>query len=918
MTKHKIKSQSTTRDVARKDEQMPDWKDEIRKHLAVLKLNPTREVEIVEELNDDLEDRYQRLLVDGVSPEKAWRSVLRQLSESDVWRRELQNVERVYHPRDALMGSPSGANVLSDLWQDLRYALRTLIKNPGFTVVAVVALALGIGANTAIFSVVNSVLLRPLPYKDPDQLMMVWEENSKSGYPRDTPTVANFLDWRNQNQTFVGMAAMAYQSFNLTGVGDPERIDGRRVSATLFPLLGVDAQLGRTFTPEEDQRGAAHVVILSNAVWQRRFGGDPHIIGKSLTLNNESYSVVGVMPPRFQFPSRYDELWVPIAFDSNESGDRSSHYLKVLGRLKPDETLAQAQADLTAIATRLQQQYPKTNTDLGAVVTPLHEQLVGDIKPFLLILLGAVGLVLLIACANVANLLLARAAVRQKEIAVRVALGASKWRLIRQFLTESVLLCVIAAVVGLILAVAGLFLLKAFIPPEISIARDVWIDTRVLGFTFGVSILTGLIFGLAPATQAAKFNLNETLKEGGRDSSSGSRRNRVRAGLVVAEVAISLVLLIGAGLLINSFIRLRTTDPGFDTDNMLTMSIDLPDPKYTEFKRRSAFYDDLIQRVQSLPGVKSAAVTTNLPLLKQGNEISIAIEGRPALPPGQEIIITTRMVSPNYFETMGMRLLEGRALSDQDRKNTPAVVVISEGMAKRYWPGQDPIGKRISPGDPEKPEDWLQIVGVVNDVRQYQLDAQPKPQMYLTYAQVGFYAPRDLVVKTDVDPASLAATVRRAVWEIDKDQPVSDISTMRVILNESITKQRFSMLLFAIFAGLAMLLAAVGIYGVMSYSVAQRRSEIGIRMALGAQKFDVLKLTIGEGLKLVLIGIGLGLIGAFLLTRLMSSLLFGITATDPLTFAAISVVLVAVALIASYVPARRATKVDPLVALRYE
>jgi putative ABC transport system permease protein len=883
-----------------------------------LKLNPTREVEIVEELNDDLEDRYQRLLVDGVSPEKAWRSVLKQLSESDVWRRELQNVERVYHPRDALMGSPSGANVLSDLWQDLRYALRTLIKNPGFTVVAVVALALGIGANTAIFSVVNSVLLRPLPYKDPDQLMMVWEENSKSGYPRDTPTVANFLDWRNQNQTFVGMAAMAYQSFNLTGVGDPERIDGRRVSATLFPLLGVDAQLGRTFTPEEDQRGAAHVVILSNAVWQRRFGGDPHIIGKSLTLNNESYSVVGVMPPRFQFPSRYDELWVPIAFDSNESGDRSSHYLKVLGRLKPDETLVQAQADLTAIATRLQQQYPKTNTDLGAVVTPLHEQLVGDIKPFLLILLGAVGLVLLIACANVANLLLARAAVRQKEIAVRVALGASKWRLIRQFLTESVLLCVIAAVVGLILAVAGLFLLKAFIPPEISIARDVWIDTRVLGFTFGVSILTGLIFGLAPATQAAKFNLNETLKEGGRDSSSGSRRNRVRAGLVVAEVAISLVLLIGAGLLINSFIRLRTTDPGFDTDNMLTMSIDLPDPKYTEFKRRSAFYDDLIQRVQSLPGVKSAAVTTNLPLLKQGNEISIAIEGRPALPPGQEIIITTRMVSPNYFETMGMRLLKGRALSDQDRKNTPAVVVISEGMAKRYWPGQDPIGKRISPGDPEKPEDWLQIVGVVNDVRQYQLDAQPKPQMYLTYAQVGFYAPRDLVVKTDVDPASLAATVRRAVWEIDKDQPVSDISTMRVILNESITKQRFSMLLFAIFAGLAMLLAAVGIYGVMSYSVAQRRSEIGIRMALGAQKFDVLKLTIGEGLKLVLIGIGLGLIGAFLLTRLMSSLLFGITATDPLTFAAISVVLVAVALIASYVPARRATKVDPLVALRYE
>ena len=897
---------------------MPDWKDEIRKHLETLRLSPTREVEIVEELNDDLEDRYQRLLVEGASPEKARDSVLRELSESDVWQSELRHVERVHHPRETVMGSQAGANIFSDLWQDLRYALRTLINNPGFTVVAVFALALGIGANSAIFSVVNSVLLRPLPYKDPDQLMMVWEENSKAGYPQDTPTAANFIDWRDQNQTFVGMAAIDYRSFNLTGIGDPERIDGRRVSANLFSLLGVDAQLGRTFTPEEDRRGPGQVVILSHALWQRRFGGDPKIVGKSLTLNDRSYSVVGVMPPRFQYPTREDELWVPIAFDSNEAGDRTTHYLKVLGRLKAGVTLAQAQADLTTIATRLQQQYPKSNTDIGVIITSLHEHLVGDIKTALFILLGAVGLVLLIACANVANLSLARAAVRQKEIAVRVALGASKWRLIRQFLTESVLLCVIAAVAGLILSVAGLFLLKAFIPAEISLAKDVWIDTRVLGFTFGVSILTGLIFGLAPATQAAKFNLNETLKEGGRDSSSGSRRNRVRAVLVVAEVAVSLVLLIGAGLLINSFIRLRRIDPGFSTDNMLTMRIELPWPKYTELKRRAAFYEDMIHRVESLAGVKSAAVTTSLPLLKEGYEIAITIEGRPAPPPGQDIIIITRIVSPKYFETMGMRLLKGRDLSDQDRTNTPGVVVISEGMANRYWPGQDPIGKRISAGNPEKPEDWLQIVGVVNDVRQYKLDAESKPQMYLTYAQTDFFAPRDLAVKTDVDPASLAATVRRAVWEIDKDQPVSNISTMDEILSESLARQRFSMLLLAIFAGLAMLLAAVGIYGVMSYSVAQRRGEIGIRMALGAQKFDVLKLTVGEGLKLVLIGIGLGLIGALLLTRLMSSLLFGITATDPLTFIAISFVLVVVALIASYVPALRATRVDPLVALRYE
>lgn len=897
---------------------MSVWNEEIRKHLAALKLSPVREAEIVEELSQDLEDRYQRLILDGVSEDIARKTVLRELVENEIWINELRRIERQSNPESVVAGSQSKSNLIADLWQDLRYAFRILIKNPGFTFVAVIALALGIGANSAIFSVVNSVLLRPLPYKNPEQLMMVWEDASRHGYPRDTPAVANFIDWRDQAQTFEGMAAMAMRSFNLTGIGDPEKIEGRRVSTNLFSLLGVEPQLGRVFSPTEDQQGSHQVVILSHILWQRRFGADPQIVGKSLTLNNANYIVVGVMPAQFQFPTREDELWVPIAFDANDASNRGNHYLEVVGRLKSGVTFEQAQSDISTVAARLQQQYPETNTDLGAVLTPLHEHLVGDIKPALMILLGAVGLVLLIACANVANLLLARAAVRQKEIALRIALGASRFRLIRQFLTESVLLSILAGTLGLILSVITLFIFGAFIPANIAHSKTVALDLRVLGFTFGVSVLTGLIFGLAPAIQTAKFNLNDTLKEGGRDSATGSRGNHIRSALIVAEVAISLVLLIGAGLLINSFLRLRNIDPGFNSDNLLTMKIVLPEPKYREQQKRSAFYTDVINRIESLPGVKSAAVTTNLPLYRQGNSIGITIEGRPTPPPGQEIIIATRVVSPKFFETMGIRLLRGRTLTDQDTVNTPRVVVISEGMAKRYWPNEDPIGKRLTGGNAQRPEDWTQIVGVVNDVRQFQLDAEPKPQMYLSHQQAGFFAPRDLVVKTEVDPAGLAASVRRSVWEVDKDQPVSNISTMGEILAESIARQRFSMLLLAVFAGLAMVLSAVGIYGVMSYSVTQRRNEIGIRMALGAQRLDVLRLTIGHGLKLVLFGVAIGLAGAVAITRIMSTLLYGVTATDPFTFGVISVLLVAVAGVASYIPAHRATKVDPLTALRCE
>jgi predicted permease len=807
---------------------------------------------------------------------------------------------------------------METLWQDLRFGVRILAKKPAFTAVAVLALALGIGANTAIFSVVNTILLTPLPYKEPDRLMMIWENQIIRGVERDTPSPANYIDWRDQNQSFENMAAFTGQSFNLVGVGDPERLEGQRVSSTLFPILGVEAIAGRVFLPEEDEPGNNNVALISQSLWQRRFNSDPGLIGRPLTLNGQSITVVGVIGTKHQFPHRETDVWVPIAFDSGEAARRGSHYLQVVGRLKPGVNRQQAHTDLNTIASRLEEQFPHTNSGTAVTVLPLHEQLVGDIRPALLILLGAVGFVLLIACANVANLLLAQAASRQKEISIRTALGASRFRVVRQLLTESIVLSAVGGAAGLLLAFWSIDLLSPLIPQNLSQVQGVSLDSRVLIFTLVILLMTGIIFGLAPALQASNPNLNETLKEGGRGTSGGLRQNRIRSLLVISEVALALVLLVGAGLMIRSFARLGGVNPGFQPENLLTMRVVLPDNKYATLEQRAAFYDQMIERVESLPGVESASVISWLPLRMIGGSNSFTIEGRPEPEPGQGPIASFRTISPNYFRTMGIPVMDGRALSERDTAGSTNVTVINQTMARRFWPDENPIGKRIKLGGARSQAPWLEIVGIVGDVKQAGLDLDTRPEMYRTYAQPSFFAPRDLVVRTTSNPLGLAGAVRSEIWAIDKDQPVSSVQTMENILADSIARSRFNMLLLGIFAGVAMVLSAVGIYGVMSYSVAQRTHEIGIRMALGAKPSHVLKLVVRQGMTLAAIGVAGGIVAALALTRLMTSLLFGVSATDPLTFTAISLTLVLVALAASYIPARRAAKVDPCEALRYE
>ena len=811
------------------------------------------------------------------------------------------------------------------LLQDLRYSVRTLLKRPGFVITITLILALGIGANTTIFSVVNAVLMRPLPYEAPDRIVMIWETNQSQAVPRSIVSPANFLDWKQQNNIFDHLAAFRFWYYNVTGAGDPERYQGARVSADFFPLLGVKPEFGRNFGPEEEQVGRDHVVILSQALWQRRYGADQNIIGQLLTIDGEPFTIIGVLPASFRFIKVLNaevDLWMPISFTPQQL-TREDRSITVYGRLKPGVSLAQAQAQMDGITRRLEQQYSKTNSGWAAQVNNLQEQSTKPIRPLLLILMVVVGFVLLIACANVANLLLARATTRQKDVAIRLALGSSRSRLMRQLLIENLLLALLGGAAGLLLAFWGMNFLSVIVRDRVSYLEKLTIDLRVLAFTLLVSILVGIIVGLIPGLRASGLNLSDALKEGGRALSEAPSRRRLRNLFVVLEVTLAVPLLIGAGLMLRSSLLLQNIDRGIDLKNVLTMQISLPKAKYSTAQQTTAFYQQALQRIQSEPGVQSASAVNFLPLTNFGDATSLTIQGRNPPAPGQEVNASYKVIDQNYFHAMGIPLLRGRYFTEQDNDESHGVVMINQTMARRFWPNADPIGKSIKPNfpsarvpwRPESSNSWLLITGVVGDVKEVGLNNEQSAEIYIPYLQ-NPSSLMNILVRSTPDPLRLAPAVRRQLLAVDADQPVYNVKTMEDVFSQSIAAPNVITSLLGIFAAVALILAAIGVYSVMSYSVAQRTHEVGVRMALGAQHQHVLRMILGQGLKLVLIGVGLGVTAAFAVTRVMSNLLFGVTATDSQVFVAVPVLLIAVAILASYLPARRALRVDPIVALR--
>jgi putative ABC transport system permease protein len=805
--------------------------------------------------------------------------------------------------------------------QDLRYAFRSLLKSKGFTLVAVLALALGIGANSAIFSVVNAVLLRPLPFETPEQLLTVQGRNERDGSISNEHSYPNYIDLRDQSRSLAHVAAYSPTTAFITGGEEPERVRGVVASADLFPLLGVQPAVGRVFTREDDKPGGRRTVVLSHGLWQRRFGSDPKIVGQEIPLGSSPSLVLGVMPQGFKYPLGGDnyEFWMPLASSlaASELAGRGSVFLPVVARLKAGVPVEQAQAEADTIASRLAIQYPATNTGQGYALKPLHENLVGDLRPALLVLLGAVGCVLLIACANVANLLLARAAGRQKEISIRTALGASRWRIVRQLLTESLLLAVMGGALGLLIAMWGIDLLLAASPDDLPRLNEIALDGRAVAFTAAMTLLTGVIFGLAPALAASKTDLNEALKDGGRSSSEGASRNKLRGALVVVEVAMSLVLLVGAGLLAQSFLRLLKVTPGFNPERVMTLDLVMGRNKYPDAARQVNFLQNLLQRVSTLPGVEAAGVVNPLPLNGNFDAYNFDIPGRAPAAPGEEPGADRRIISPDYFRAMSIPLQKGRPFSERDVREAPPVVIINETFARLYFAGMEPLGQRIVFTDaPDSPA--REVVGVAADVRHAGLDEPAGLEYYVPFYQAPATRVTLVARTTASDAASIMPALRGLIREVDKDLPLWNVRTMNSLLSESVARRRFNMTLLGIFALVALLLASLGIYGVMSYLVTQRTHEIGIRLALGAQPADVLKMVLKQGMLLVGAGVAVGLVCAFALTRSMSSLLYGVSATDPGTFGLISLFLLLVAFAANYIPARRATKVDPMVALRYE
>ena len=901
----------------------PNWKKIACEHLAVLRLPPEREIEIVEELALHLEAAYDEALAEGLSETEAEARTVQtydwRLLECELSRAEQPLAARALQPSLELIERKGGMRMESFI-QDLRFGVRMLVKNPGFTWIAVLTLALGIGANTAIFSVVNTVLLRPLPYKDAEQLVAVWEVQTKANQSLFSP--AEFLDYQTQNQSFTEMAAYRFMPFTLTGEGEPEQIDGLIVSANFFSLLGVPAERGRIFQTDDGRAGATRVAVISHDFWQQRFGGDPNAIGKALTVNGEPVTLVGVMPRGFQDTSQSNErqIWlnphnVVPDWAPNSPVDvlsiRNTGFLRVIARLKPNVSLQQAQTDVDAIAARLQQQYPRP-AGHGARVVSLHEQTVGNVRPTLLILLGAVSLVLLIACANVTSLMLSRATERYKEMAIRSALGASRWRIVRQLLLESLLLALLGGVGGLLFGYWSLQLIVAWGMSEIPRLSEMGLDYRVFIFTLAVSVLTGLVFGLAPTLGAAKPDLTSALKEGSRSATAG--RNRLRQMLVIAEVALALVVLIGAGLLLSSFSRLLAVKPGFNPQHLLTMRILLNNQRYSKSTDKKRFVSELNAQLETIPGVESVGIGDDLPIAGTDSSTTLKVQDQPATSTDALVSVGLHVINPHYFDALGTQLLKGRFFTEHDAADAPSVFIINETLARRVWPNEDPLGKRVryNSADP-----WGEVVGVVEDVKFDGLHLASTPHLFEPYQQ-NAWSFLVVTIRSPFDQNTLLAAVQREVKKLDPNLPVSNVRMMEDVVAQSLATRRFVLLLFGLFAGLALLLATVGIYGVLTASVSQRTRELGIRMALGATARDVGRLIVGQGLKLVLSGIVIGVVSALALQRVIGKLLFGISPTDPLTFTVIAFLLIGVALLACWIPARRATKVDPLTALRSE
>jgi putative ABC transport system permease protein len=909
---------------------MRDWQAFVRQRLALPRLTPERESRIVRELAAQLEDFSRDAIARGATDDEAEAYAAGQIRDwdrmaQDVWLadrphrrpsfdRFTDTLDRGDPPSRGRSGgagtaSPGGLQMFADMLRDIRYAIRQLAKSPGFMVVAALTLALGIGATTAMFSVINGVLLRPLPYDDPGSLVRVHEVVPQ--YGRFSVAPATFLDWRQQNRVFEQLSAYSSGSGTLVeGSSGPERVPNAAVTWELFDLLRVNPTLGRTFTAAEDAPGKNDVIVLSYAAWQRRFGGDPNVLARKVALGGRPVTIIGVMPAGFYFPTRAAEFWTPLALNPSNA-PRGAHFLGVIGRIKTGVSERQAETEMKAISERLAVQYPENSANESAETVLLHDQVTGAVRPALLTLLGAVAVVILIACANVANLLLVRATVREREIAIRTALGAGRTRLVRQMLAESLVLSLTAGALGLLFAYLTIQPLRTLSAGSVPRVNDISIDPTVLLFALAISLATGIVFGLAPAWQASRTGVGEVLKEGGRSSTSVGGQ-WVRSGLLVAEVALSIVLLVAATLLVRSFWRLTNVDPGFRAENVLTFVVSLPQAAYPQPHTRVSFYDTLLGKLESLPRVTAAGMVQSPPLLDD-YVLAVSIQGRPPAKPGEELSANHRVVSPNYFKALGIPLLRGRTFTDRDTEKSLMVAVVDEAFAARHFPTEDPIGRGLDIGNGT--DGFYEIVGIVGNVHYGALDTSPTATMYVPYKQ-DVFSTMGIVVRTVGDPELLTSAARQIVREIDSALPAYSIRTLASVVSGSVAQQRFSMLLLSLFAGVALFLAAVGLYGVVSYTVGQRTQEIGVRMAMGAQRTDVLGMVIAGGMKLVAIGVVIGLAGALALSRVIETMLFDMTPFDPASYAATAGVLLAVAALACYVPARRATRVDPIVAMR--